>query len=45
MKSDITELFCLVDDFAKDIEEEVKMHQLPKSKRHPTRVPGLLTVK
>jgi len=27
MKKDITELFCFVDDFAKDI-EEVKAHQL-----------------
>ena len=41
MKKDITELFCFVDDFTKDIEEEVKTHQLQKNKRHLTRVPGL----
>jgi len=41
VKKDIIELFCFVDDFAKDIEKEVKTHHLPKAKQHLTRVPGL----
>jgi len=31
MKKDITELFCFVDDFAKEIEKEVKTYQLRKN--------------
>lgn len=43
MKKDITELFCFVDDFAKDMKIEIKKHQLqdPSPARHLTRVPGL----
>ena len=43
MKKDITELFCFVDDFAKDMEKEIKNHQLQQTSisRQPTRVPGL----
>ena len=43
MKKDITRLFCLVDDFLKEIEEERKKKQIEdgKSQRKPTRTPGL----
>jgi hypothetical protein len=41
MRHDITELFCFVDDFCKEIDDELKKHQLPQSNRKPTRTPGL----
>jgi hypothetical protein len=41
MHHDITELFCLVDDFCKAFDEEITKYQLPQNFRKPTRVPGL----
>ena len=43
MKKDITRLFCLVDDFLKELEEERKKKKIEdvKKPRKPTRTPGL----
>ena len=43
MKKDITRLFCLVDDFLKELEEERKKKKIEDEKkpRKPTRTPGL----
>jgi hypothetical protein len=42
MKKDITELFCLVDDFSSSMQKEITSQQLPnKNNRLPTRVCGI----
>ena len=42
MKKDITELFCLVDDFSSAMQEEMASHQIAsKNNRLPTRISNL----
>ena len=45
MKKDIASLYCLIDDFVKDQEENMSKHQITnsKSKSSITRVPGLVS--
>jgi hypothetical protein len=46
MKKDITELFCLIDDFTKYYEEQMKPSQLSaglRSQKRKTRIPGLVS--
>ena len=43
MKKDITELYCFVDDFVTEMEEELKKHQISNGQKNvgPNRIPGL----
>ena len=41
MKKDITELYCFVDDFVTEMEEELKKHQISNGQKDvgPNRIP------